>query len=104
MLFTGDVAEMSMRALIEQGADLQADVLIAPHHGSFERSTPAFIEAVRPGVILASNARRLSGKQRDFDRAVAGIPLYRTHQHGAITVTIDASGSVKVEPLLRRRH
>jgi competence protein ComEC len=101
ILFTGDVAESSMRWMIDQQTDLDADVLVAPHHGSYERSTPAFIEAVSPQVIIASNARRLSGKQRNFDRSVGDTPFYRTHVHGALIVTIDGAGEVTVEPFLR---
>jgi competence protein ComEC len=104
VLFTGDVAEASMREMVQLGTHLDADVLIAPHHGSFERSTRDFLDAVSPQVILASNARRLSGKQRSFDQAVGAIPLYRTHEHGAITLTIDSRGAIHIQPFLPGRQ
>ena len=83
---------------------LKSDVLIAPHHGSSEVTTPAFIRAVDPRIVLSSNDRTLTGKQRRFDPMVAGRTLYRTHLCGAITLRIRANGDMKVETFLPQRH
>jgi competence protein ComEC len=93
VLFTGDIQDAAMQALLAEHADeLPADVLLAPHHGSAEPSTPAFLKAVAPQLIIASNDRTLSGKQRQFDRLVGGTPMLRTHSSGAITIRIARDG------------
>lgn len=100
LLFTGDIQEAAMRELLKDPQALRSDVLIAPHHGSSEDSTAAFVRAVEPQYILSSNDRTLSGKQRRFDELTKGMTVYRTHNRGAITVTIDAEGALRVEPFL----
>ena len=46
-----------MRELLKTPELLKADVLIAPHHGSCEDATEAFVRAVGPTHILATTAR-----------------------------------------------
>lgn len=99
ILFTGDIEDAAMAALLETPERLQADVLIAPHHGSSESRTEAFVKAVGAPTILSSNDRTLTGKQTNFDRIAAGRTLYRTHANGAITVRVSADGKVAVEPM-----
>jgi competence protein ComEC len=106
VLFTGDIEDAAMRGLLNgDRALLRADVLIAPHHGSSEASTGEFVDAVGPAIILASDDRTPTGKQRRFDALVAqrGITLWRTHDHGAITVVIDRRGNVRVETYLTKQ-
>jgi len=98
ILFSGDIQDDAMRALIATPDAIRANVLIAPHHGSIETSTAAFVNAVQPDVVIASNDRTLSGKQTSFDRLMQGRSFYRTHIHGAVTLTLDASGT-HVQPL-----
>jgi competence protein ComEC len=101
ILFTGDIQDPAMSGLLKTPERLKADVLVAPHHGSFERMTGRFIEAVSPKYIVSSNDSTLTKKQRDFDRLTADRQVFRTNRCGAITMTFDASGAVKVEPMLR---
>ena len=93
VLFTGDIqGEAMTRLLALNKADpslLRADVLVAPHHGSSEPVTPAFVEAVAPTWVVASNGRTQSQKQVRFLTMLAGRPLLRTSDVGAITVTLD---------------
>jgi competence protein ComEC len=97
ILFTGDIQEAAMRALLRTPELLKCDVLVAPHHGSSELATAEFVKAADPKVIISSNDSTLTQKQRAFDRVVADRTLYRTHECGAVTVTIDAGGNVGVE-------
>lgn len=97
ILFTGDIESTAQGHLLEDGVDLRADVLIAPHHGSFEPTTAAFLRAVDPRAVISSNGRSLSRRQRDFDDIVA-VPHFRTHPSGAITVTISGAGALSVTP------
>jgi competence protein ComEC len=103
ILFPGDIQDGAMRELLKEPARLKADVLVAMHHGSAESLTKTFVDAVDPRYIVASNDRTLTAKQRAFDRAVAGRPLLRTHECGAIVITMDREGNLAVEPFVKRQ-
>ncbi len=53
VLLPADIeARAEQRLVTAWGADLHAEVLVAPHHGSKTSSTDMFIVAVRPDVVL----------------------------------------------------
>lgn len=103
ILFPGDIQDVAMRGLLKEPQKLKSDVLVAAHHGSSESLTGAFIGAVDPSIILSSNDRTLTNKQRDFETVMAGRRLYRTNRSGSITVIIDRDGNLRVEPFLTDR-
>jgi competence protein ComEC len=95
LLLTGDIQHFTERWLLAHGADLQADILQVPHHGSKTSTLPAFVQHVRPQVAIISlgagnpyghpHARVLSTLAQQH------VPVFRTDQHGAITVTSDGT-------------
>ena len=102
VLLTGDIEAPAMRALLADPAarrKLRCDVLIAPHHGSAEPTTAAFVAACDPLLVVSSNDRTLSRKQERLVDAVQNRPLWRTHETGAVTITIGESGELST-----RRH
>lgn len=100
ILFTGDIQDAAMAELLKSPDRLRADVLVAPHHGSAERLTRRFIEAVAPRHIVSSNNRSLTAKQREFDRLAFGRNLLRTHRAGAVMITFNEKGTIEVAPML----
>jgi len=54
ILFPGDLEGPGEFALLESEADVRADVLRVPHHGSRSSSSREFLEAVAPAIALAS--------------------------------------------------
>jgi competence protein ComEC len=53
LLLTGDIMKKSERRVLELDASaLKADVLVAPHHGSNSSSSPPFVTAVSPALVL----------------------------------------------------
>ena len=52
VLLTGDIERKSERALVASQADLKADILKVPHHGSRTSSLDAFIDRVQPTLAL----------------------------------------------------
>jgi competence protein ComEC len=99
-LFPADIQTPTEEELLSDKTPLHADVLIAPHHGSAEVSTSAFIAAVHPSIVLSSNAKRLSRKQHEFDRETTNLPVYRTSSYGAVTVHIGPTGELTTETFL----
>jgi competence protein ComEC len=102
VLFPGDIQDFAMQGLLANPAALRSDVLIAPHHGSLEDATPAFVDAVAPAYIVSSDDSTPSHKQRDFDATITGRPLLHTHACGAITITIRRDGTLAVTPFRSR--
>jgi competence protein ComEC len=103
ILFPADIQQPALAALLKSPDALRCDVLIAPHHGSAEPATGAFVRAADPLYIVSSNDRTLSQKQRQFDRLVADRSLLRTNRCGAVTIEIDRNGGVTVTPFVPPR-
>ncbi|HMS09616.1 MAG TPA: ComEC/Rec2 family competence protein, partial [Pyrinomonadaceae bacterium] len=90
-LFTGDIEAEAERLLIESGADLSADVVKVPHHGSRTSSTEAFVRAVRPRFAVIPVGRR--SRFRHPDPQV----VERWNAAGAETLTTGSRGTVTFE-------
>jgi competence protein ComEC len=103
VLFPADIQVEPERQLLRHPELLRADVLVAPHHGSAEITTAAFIAAVHPKFILASSAEKLTHKQRLFDTLARSYAFYRTADSGAIDLTIHPSGEIQITTFLVAR-
>ena len=108
VLLTGDIEAAAEAALVSSGADLRAEVLELPHHGSRTSATPAFLRAVAPSVAIASApcpGRFGMPHRAVLDRAAAlGIPVWWTGRDGAVLVGLSARPVVSGwAPLLRAR-
>jgi len=75
------------------GAELKADVLIAPHHGSKTSSTVAFLNAVNPQFVLISSGYLNQFKHPHPDvlnrYSMNNINWFDTAKEGALTLTED---------------
>ena len=59
VLIPGDIEKRAERHLVKHAAEqLDADILIAPHHGSATSSTSRFLDAVSPEVVLFATGYR----------------------------------------------
>jgi competence protein ComEC len=92
LLLTGDVEPPGQQAILGTQADLRADVLKIPHHGSAQQD-PAFFAATQARLAIAS-----AGPDNDYGHPAprtvqlvrsAGMTLLRTDQHGSIAVRLD---------------
>jgi competence protein ComEC len=108
MLLTGDIEAPSEAAILARERQVDADVLLVPHHGSRSSSTPDFITAVAPraAVLPVGHRNRFHHPHpavlaRYAQRAVA---VWRTDRDGALRTVLPAqSGArVAVQPLVRR--
>ena len=94
-LFTGDCEAEAEADMIAQGADLQADVYLAGHHGSDTASSQAFMDAVRPAYAVIS-----CGEGNSYGHPHAevlnrfrsmGIQVFRTDEQGSVIAESDGS-------------
>ncbi|MEO7295966.1 MAG: DNA internalization-related competence protein ComEC/Rec2 [Candidatus Limnocylindria bacterium] len=92
-LLTGDSEAPIEAALVSRGLP-RVDLLKVGHHGSHSSTTPAFVEAVQPGVAVIS-----SGEGNEYGHpatetlatlaANPGIAVFRTDLHGDVEVSTD---------------
>jgi competence protein ComEC len=87
-LLTGDIEQTAERALIESGAALASDVVIAPHHGSDSSSTAALVVRTHPTYVVFASGY---GNRWGFPRRAV---LERWRAAGAHTLSTADSGAV----------
>jgi competence protein ComEC len=96
LLLTGDIEQATERWLLAQGLDVRADILKVPHHGSKTSTSLAFVQQVQPRVsIISTGADNPYGHPHPQVLDVLarqGIEIWRTDEHGAITMTSDGTG------------
>jgi competence protein ComEC len=102
VMFTGDLEAKGERLLIDHTpeSEIASTVLKAPHHGSRTSSSPPFVEAVRPRVVVLS----LGYRNRFHFPAPRVVERYR--REGALVLRTDRSGAVSVDftsPTIRVR-
>lgn len=97
-LLTGDApAWVEARLVARYGPELRADVLKAGHHGSRTASSGAFLDAVRPELVVVS-----AGVRNDYGHphrevlarlAARGIDVARTDEDGTVRVRVEPGGA-----------
>jgi competence protein ComEC len=90
-LLTGDIERLAEQTLVEHyGTALKTDILIAPHHGSKTSSSPAFLAAVQPSIVLipAGYLNRFNFPHPDIMQRYRALnaQIFDSAQHGAISV------------------
>ncbi len=92
-LFTGDIRKSEEKALLEQRANLDSDILKVSHHGSKTSSSKEFVEKVSPEIAVIS-----LGKENSYGHPHQevldiledyGIKILRTDQNGDIKIISD---------------
>lgn len=106
ILLPGDIEAVQEAELVAgKGAELAADVLLAPHHGSGTSSTLPFLQAVQPQLALFQvgyRNRYRHPKQEVFERyGELGIGRLRSDEAGAISLRFGSAIEV-IE--YRREH
>ena len=98
VLLPGDIAAKAERELVWRAEQqLQADILVVPHHGSKSSSTEAFLDAVRPKVALLPVGYR--NRYRHPHPVVVeryrkrGIAVEDSATAGAITLELGSQGN-----------
>lgn len=105
VLLAGDIEAAAERRLLrDRAADLRADVLIAPHHGSKTSSTEPFVRAVNPQLVIYGagwrNHLRHPRPEVSARYAALGARQYVTGNTGALAVWAE-DGELRVEEYRR---
>ncbi|MHB8809625.1 MAG: DNA internalization-related competence protein ComEC/Rec2 [Desulfobulbaceae bacterium] len=93
ILFPGDLEQQGEELLLREGKNIKANVLLAGHHGSRGASSPPFIGAVNPELIIVSAGRNAKSGYLDQDHLAAwhqaGRTVLATALDGTVTVRTD---------------
>jgi competence protein ComEC len=97
ILLPGDIErKIEYQLMRHQQTELNADILLVPHHGSATSSSDSFIQVVNPKIALISsgykNAFRHPKKQIVQRYQQRGIKILNTAQTGAIQLKITHQG------------
>jgi competence protein ComEC len=108
MLLTGDIERLAELSLVNH-AEIRADVILVPHHGSRTSSTPEFVAAVAPrwAIVTAGYRNRFGHPNAEVLQryAGAGTSIFRTDRDGAVHVLLKgAEVRVEAERALRPRY
>jgi len=91
-LFPGDLHREGERALVDAVADLSADVIKVPHHGSRTSSSEELLQAVRPRIAVVSvgadNPYRQPSEEVVARYEEHGVRLFRTDRDGAVNIVV----------------
>jgi competence protein ComEC len=102
ILLAGDVEAVAERDLVASGADLSADILKVPHHGSRTSTTPELLARVSPRVALVGVGRRnrfghpAPGVLARL--AAARVRVFRTDRDGDLALSLAAGRVLPVFP------
>ena len=92
-LFTGDAEALAESEMIENGAELEADVLKVGHHGSSTSNSNAFLSAVRPkcAVISCGKDNEYGHPHKEILNALKrrGTTVFRTDELSTIIASSD---------------
>ncbi len=92
VLFTGDIDRSAESQLLDSGLDLRADVLMVPHHGSVNRMTGRFVEAVGPKYIVMSSDKRRVEWSDELAEILKNQAVFNTADVGAVTILLSQQG------------
>ena len=104
VLLAGDIEKEAESRMLRENSSLRAEILKIPHHGSLSSSTPYFLQSVRPSYAILSvgeqNVGRLPHPEVIKRYQELGAKIYRTDNHGAITIKTDGQ-NIEVKTFLK---
>jgi len=102
LLLASDIEAPAERDLVASGAELRADVLKVPHHGSRTSTTTEFLARVGPRIGLVGVGRRNRfghpAPEVVGRLAGAGVRVFRTDRDGDLALTLSGGRVLPVFP------
>ncbi len=107
LLLTGDIeGGVEQNLLLSASAYFPDDVLVAPHHGSSTSSSPAFVTAVKPKIVIFStgylNRYHFPAKNVQERYQSAGVLAYNTADNGAVSFSFNEQGEMSLVATVRQ--
>jgi competence protein ComEC len=105
ILLCSDIEEFAQKELLRSYPDLQANVVVVPHHGSTATLDIEFLKHLDTDVLICSRGRDRYGKA-DRNAEPIRYPSFQgmsltTSKDGAVTVVVDANGTIKTETFIK---
>lgn len=99
-MLPGDAERPALSRIAALPQDIQAELLVAAHHGSVSSLEPSFLQRVAPRQVVAacSKDNRFGfphPRVRDYV-ATLGANLWTTGEHGAVRCQWDAHGALRI--------
>lgn len=95
-LFTGDSEQPELQYWLSTGSIPRVHVVKVAHHGSWNGTSPAWVQATRPQVAVISVGRNSYGHpspQVIEQWKSVGATVYRTDQDGSVIIQANRDGS-----------
>ena len=97
VLLCGDIQHQAIEALQAGGAELGADILELPHHGSYSAAAAGFVDRVNPEIVMQSSGptrwRQTKGR---WAVTLGKTEWLSTARDGACWVEIEKNGDMQV--------
>lgn len=100
ILLCSDIEKFTQAEMLRLYPDLNADVVVVPHHGSINTLDKSFLDKLDAEVLICSCNRRQYEAARDIltdDQA----EVFYTNRDGAVTLRIDGNGKISTETFLK---
>ena len=89
ILLCSDIEQFAQRELMHLYPDLRADIVVVPHHGSTNTLEKNFLDSLDADILICST---------DKTPAIQDSKqLFYTSRDGAITISIDTQGKIKIK-------
>jgi competence protein ComEC len=83
-----DIEKFAQQRILAIYPDLEADIVVVPHHGSTATTDPAFLEALKPQFLLCSSDKY---HQNPF---VPSAASFFTARDGLIRIRVNRTGRI----------
>ncbi len=89
-LYTGDMTDFTEKCALDEGIDVDADILKVAHHGSKTSSSKEFIDAVSPeySVISCGENNSYGHPSNEALERLKGTNVLRTDMNGTVTFRV----------------
>lgn len=98
ILLTGDLEKDGLQSLLRE-PPVDADVLLAPHHGSPAANPRELAEWAQPEWVIVSGGRRDSAEKLHPVYGTA-VRVLSTHDSGAVTFEVTQDGTIREQAFL----
>ncbi len=99
ILLCADIGKSGIETLLSGNNNLGADVIQVPHHGGFCEKTEDLLKRASPKHAIINGPAKTISTSTIETYQKHGVSLFKTHEGGAVTFTIDDDG-IKVSKFI----